>query len=190
MIPRKKNIFLVILLSLVTAMAVSASPTMSNCNKSFVVGGELPASDTTAAYIPEASQISEFYNSRLAAIGAEILEPPPDSTDFSTVGAKTLPPVPAALFMVLTGFLCVSLVKDRRVWLAALAGLLWAGQAGIHAIPQSALNISKKHIQRKSAVNNAWLNLVEDSCRLRSDIEGIQYIGLLQIGRASCRERV
>ncbi|MBA7625512.1 hypothetical protein ES703_32942 [subsurface metagenome] len=159
--------------------AISAAPTMSDCNKNFVATDVLPASGTHITDIPETSQITESSNSCLAAIGAEILKPPPDFTDFSPVGAKTLPPVPAALFMVLTGFLCVSLVKNRRVWLAALAGLLWAGQAGFQAIPQLASNISKKHIQQKSPVNTACLYRVEDCCRLRSDIEGTQYIGLL-----------
>ena len=178
----RKNInkLLIILLSLVTATAVSASPTMSDCNKSFIVRAVSPTSDAPAPYIPETSQINQSFNSRLAAIGAEILKPPPEFTDFSPVGAKTLPPVPAAFFMVLTGFLCVSLVKDHRLWLAALAGLLWVGQAGIQAIPQLAAHISSiKHIQQKSSANADWLHRLEDSCRLRMDIEGTQYIGLL-----------
>ncbi len=171
---------LVILLSLVAATTVSAHPTMSDYNKNFIVRAVSPTADVHAPYVPETSQITVFSNSRLAAIGAEILEPPPEFTDFSPVGAKTLPPVPAALFMVLTGFLCVSLVKDRRFWLAALAGILWAGQAGFQVIPQLASNISKKHIQRKSPVNTTCLYRVEDFYRLRSDIEGTQYIGLLR----------
>jgi hypothetical protein len=82
--------------------------------------------------------------------------------------------------MVLTGFLYVSLVKDCKVWLAALAGLLWAGQAGIAALPQLAAHLSsKKHIQQKSPVNTVCLYQFEDSYRLRSDIEGTEYIGLL-----------
>jgi len=179
-IPRKNNKeLLIILLSLIAATAVSAAPTMCGCNKNFVTGAVLPASNAHALYISETSQITKSSNSRLAAIGVEILKPPADFTDFLPVDAKTLPPVPAALFMVLTGFLCVSLVKDRRLWLAAIAGLLWAGQAAIQAIPQLAANISKKHIQRKSHANTACLYRVEDFYRLRSDIEGTQYIGLL-----------
>jgi len=176
---RKNNIIilLITLLSLVAATMVSAQPTMSDRNKSFVVCAVSPTSDASALFIPETSQITEPFNSHLAAIGAEILKPPPDFADFSTVGAKTLPPVPAALFMVLTGFLCVSLVKDRRFWLAALAGLLWAGQAGFQVIPHLAVNISK-HIQRKTHANTAC-PYREDLCRSRSDVEGTQYIGLL-----------
>ena len=176
---RKNNIILLItLLSLVAATMVSAHPTMSDRNMNFVVRAVSPTSDAGAIFVPETSQITEHFNSHLAAIGAEILKPPPEFADFSTVGAKTLPPVPAALFMVLTGFLCVSLVKDRRVWLAALAGLLWAGQAGFQVIPHLAVNISKKHIHQKSHANTACLYR-EDLCRSRSDVEGTQYIGLL-----------
>jgi len=177
----RNNKLLITLLSLVAATVVSAHPTMSDCNTSFVVRAVSPTSDVHAryTYVPETSQITEPFNSNLAAIGAEILKPPADFTDSQSPNAKTLPPVPAALFMVLTGFLCVSLVKDRRVWLAALAGLLWACQAGFQVIPQLASNISK-HIQRTSPTNIALIHHVEGLCRLRSDIEGTQYIGLLR----------
>jgi len=172
---------LIILLSLVAATAVSAAPTMSDCNKNFIVGAVSPASDAQLPYIPEASQITEFSNSNLASIGAELLKPPDDFTDSTPAGAKSLPDVPAALFMALTGFLCVSLVKDRRFWLAVLVGLLWAGQAGIQALPQLATHLSfKKHIQLKSPVSTVYLHQFENSGRLRSDIEGTQYIGLLR----------
>jgi len=176
----KNNKLLVILLSLVVATAISAAPTMCDCNKHFVAAAVSPASDAHVTYVPETSQINVPSNSRLAAIGKEILKPPADFTDSPPLGAKSLPPVPAALFMVLTGFLCVSLVKDRKVWLAVLVGLLWAGQAGFHAIPQLAAHISKKNVQRKSCFNAATLHQLEESCRLRSDIEGTQYIGLLR----------
>ena len=180
MVSGKNNKLLVILLSLVVATAISAAPTMCDCNKHFVAAAVSPASDAHVTYVPETSQINVPSNSRLAAIGKEILKPPADFTDSPPLGAKSLPPVPAALFMVLTGFLCVSLVKDRKVWLAVLVGLLWAGQAGFHVIPQLAAHISKKNIQRKSYFNAATLHQLEESCRLRSDIEGTQYIGLLR----------
>ena len=173
---------LIILLSLVATTAASAVPTTSDCNKSFVAAAVLPASDAHVTYVSETSRIIELSNAHLANIGVELIKPPADFTDSASVGAKMkiLPPAPAALFMVLTGFLCVSLVKDRRVWLAALAGLLLAGQAGFHVIPQLAARMSsKKHIQPKSPDNTACLYRVEDCCRLRSDIEGTKYIGLL-----------
>ena len=171
---------LVILLSFVVAATVGAAPTMSDYNKSFASVGVLPASGVLVSYIPETSQIGELSNSQMAAIGAEILKPPPDYTYLVPAETHTLPPVPAATFMVIGGFLCISLVKDRKLWLAAPAGLLWAGQAGIHVIPQLVAHISKQqHIQRQSPANTACLHWLEDSCRLRSNIEGTQYIGLL-----------
>ncbi len=178
MVSGKNNKLLVILLSLVVATAVSAAPTMYDCNWNFVTAAVSPASDAHVTYVPETSQINVPSNSHLAAIGKEILKPPADFTDSPPLGTETLHPH-AAVFMALTGFLCVSLVKDRKVWLAVLVGLLWAGQAGFHAIPQLVAHISKKNIKRKSLFNAAALHQLEESCRLRSDIEGTQYIGLL-----------
>jgi len=153
---------------------------MSNCNEHFAARAVLPTWQAHISFVHKTSHIIEPSNAHLANIGVELLKPSVDLTSSAPVGAKTLPPIPAALFMVLTGFLCVSLVKDRRLWLAALVGLLWAGQAGFHAIPQlAALMSSKKHIQRKTPDNTACLYRVEDCRRLRSDIEGTQYIGLL-----------
>jgi len=169
-----------VLLLLVMATAAKAGPTMSNFNESFVAGVVSPTSKSHIFFVRETSQITEPSNAHLANIGVELLRPPADFTNTSPVGAQSLPPVPAALFMVLTGFLCVSLVKDRRVWLGALAGLLWAGHTGIQAIPKLTAYISsKKHIQRKSHTNTVRLHQFEESLRLRSDIEGTKYIGLL-----------
>ena len=170
----------VVLLLLVMATAVKAGPTMSNCNESFPAGVVSPTSEAHIIFVRETSQITEFSNSHLANIGVELLRPPTDFTNSPPAGAQSLPPVPAALFMVLTGFLCVSLVKDRRFWLGALAGLLWAGQTGIQAIPKFAANISpKQHNQRKFHTNTVRLHQFEESLRLRSDVEGTKYIGLL-----------
>jgi hypothetical protein len=170
----------VVLLLLVMATSVKAGPTMSNFNESFVAGVVSPTSESHIFFVRETIQITEPSNSHLANIGVELLRPPADFTNSPPVGAQSLPPVPAALFMVLTGFLCVSLVKDRRFWLGSLAGLLWAGQTGIQAIPKLAAHISsKKHIQRKSHTNTVRLHQFEESLRLRSEIEGTKYIGLL-----------
>lgn len=171
---------LIILLLLVTATATKAGPTMSNYNESFAAGAVSPTSEAHISFVHKTSHIIEPSNAHLANIGVELLKPPADFTDSAPVGAKILPPIPAALFMVLTGFLCVSLVKDRRLWLAALASLLWAGQAGFHAIPQLAAYMSsQKHFQLKTPDNTVCLYRVEDCCRSRSDIEGTGYIGLL-----------
>jgi hypothetical protein len=84
--------------------------------------------------------------------------------------------------MVAAGFACISLVRDRKVWLAALAGLLWAGQAGMQALPQlaSQLSANVRGTEQQRAAGLAYPFRVEESSRLRSDIEGTQYIGLLR----------
>ncbi len=170
-----------VLLLLVMAMAAKAGPIMSSCNESFIAGVVSPTSEAHIIFVRETSLITEPSNSHLANIGVELFRPTTDFTNSPPVGTQSLPPVPAALFMVLTGFLCVSLVKDRRFWLGALAGLLWAGQTGVQAIPKLAAHInSKKHIQRKSDTNTVRLHQFEESLRLRSDIEGTKYIGLLR----------
>ncbi len=55
----------------------------------------------------------------------------------TAVSAGTFHPH-AMVFIVLTGFLCVSLVIDRRLWLATLTPPLKPGQSGFHSTPQLA----------------------------------------------------
>lgn len=120
--------------------------------------------------------------SSLVALGKEFLQPPPTLTGLSVSQGtvKSLPAVPAALLMVISGFLCVTLVKDRKVWLAVLTGLLWAGQTGIHALPQLATHFgSEKHITRKASTKCFSLYKFESSRRLRGELEGTGYIALL-----------
>jgi len=131
----------------------------------------------------ERVEITKYSDSHLAAVGAEFLKPPSVSsalTGSPAIHTKTLPAVPRALLLVLTGFLYVSLVKDRKVWLAAFAGLLWAGQTGIQAIPQLAVRLSHKNCsEQKLCAEVTYPHHFAISDRPRSDIEGTQYIGLL-----------
>jgi hypothetical protein len=93
---------------------------------------------------------------------------------------KSLPAVPTAILMVMFGFVCVSLVKDRRLWLLALTGILSVGHTGIQTLPQWFLRLTyRNHIHQKPFAPSACLYFTENSRRLRSDIDGSQYIGLL-----------
>jgi len=128
-------------------------------------------------------QADDTYNPYLARIGKELLDPPDEAADWNTIpaGARALPGVPAAIFMVLTGFLCVSFVNDRRIWLASLAGLLWLGQTGLSAIPQVASHLTgKKDVTQNHPHNLVGVGKGRYRHRLRSDIEDTQYIGLLR----------
>ena len=178
----RRNKWVVILLPLLIVTAAKAEPTVSNCSRSFVVSVVSPRSDAHISSVPEVTQIAESFDSHLARIADEFLKPPPAFTGSTAppVGTKSLPAVPGALLMGLTGFLCVSLVRDRRFWLAALAGLLWVGQTGIQAVPQLALSLShRNHSIRKFDAELTSPHYLENSNRLRSDVEGMGYIGLL-----------
>lgn len=177
MVSGKNGKLLIMLVSLVATTAAIATPTISDCNKNFAAAVS-PASVAHILDIHEISQITEASNSSLAVIGKEILKPPAEFIDSLPFETETLHPH-ATVFMALTGLLCVSLVKNRRLWLAALTALLWAGQNGFHSIPQLTSNIANKHFRRKTPANTACLHLLEDFCRLRSDIESTQYINLL-----------
>jgi len=178
----KKSFWLVVLLLFLTATAANSAPTICSCNRSVVDCAVSLSSDAHIAVVLEPRQITETCDSYLAAVAVAFLKPPAGLTDAAAPSAnvKSLPAVPGAFFMVLTGFLCVSLVKDRRVWLAALAGLLWAGQYGIQVLPQLAIWFRHtRQGQREFAPELTYPHWLETSHRVHSNIEGTQYIGLL-----------
>ncbi|MHC4083608.1 MAG: hypothetical protein ACYSWZ_00185 [Planctomycetota bacterium] len=176
----KRVNWLCVLLSVSVLTAANAAPTVSSYN-SGVVSAVSPTSNARITSMPEVIQFVELSDSHLSQAAAGFLKPPPAFTSSPTppVGAKSLPAVPGALLMGLTGFLCVSLVKDRRFWLAALTGLLWVGQNGIQTVPQLAMHFShRNHIDQQFDAKLTYQYNLENS-RLRSDVDGTQYIGLL-----------
>ena len=168
---------------LFAASVANAAPTITNCNRNVTDCTVSSTLDVHTPVVSEVTRITEYGDSPLATVAAEFLKPPAGFTDLavsSPIHVKSLPAVPGAIFMVLTGFLCVSLVKDRRVWLTVLAGLLWAGQAGVQALPQLALHLCHRtHTNQHFSARSTQFYLLEDTARTRSDIEGTRYIGLL-----------
>jgi hypothetical protein len=175
---------LLVSLSLLFASASIAAPTVSDYNRDVAAPTLSLISDTPHIESYEINQIGEPTNSHLASVAAEFLRPPVDSKSPASLSQpKPLPPVPGAIFLGLAGFLCVSLVRDRRVWLTALAGLLWLGQTGFAALPHLASHIrSKKQIQQSATGGQSliYVSQLNGSLRSRSDLEGTQYIGLLR----------
>jgi len=176
--PLYGNKILIIVLVLIAAVIANASPAATTC------GTVVPAAQQSA----DISVVLESYCedikpicSDLADIGRKLRTPPapftkPDKTD----SAESLPAVPHALLMALTGFICVSLVKDRRVWLTVLCGLLWAGQTGIQVLPQLAQHIKNSNHSKQREYENTALHFSDENySRCRCDIEGTQYITLL-----------
>ena len=154
MLPGKNGIILVALLLLIVT-TVEAAPTISHCDK-YIAGNTISQNHSKHIIVqpePETIQIDTALNSHLASIADDFLRPPVNLWDSSTESshAKSLPAVPGALFMALVGFVCVSFVKDRKVWLAALAGLLWIGQAGITILPQKCRLCFAHHLNKSWA---------------------------------------
>jgi hypothetical protein len=179
LVKRNKPFFISIVL--LAATAASGAPTVTIDNS--IAPTLQIVSDTRTVIVPT-EEVVGAVDAKLANLGREFLRPP---AGFAVLGdshsnnVKPLPAVPAAIFMVLSGFLCISLVRDRRTWLAALTGLLWAGQTGIQVIPQLAHQlIYRNHSQQQLSAELAYPHYLENSHRLRSDIEGTPYIGLLR----------
>ncbi len=117
----------------------------------------------------------------LANAATEFLKPPADFVQLSDrlpVGFMTLPTVPAAVFMVLCGFFCVVFIKDRRVWLVALAGLFWAGQAGINAIPKLVLRLAERNSSQPTQLSSSLY--IRNFSELPAYNEDTRYMGLLR----------
>jgi len=175
---------MVILLLFLGATAISAAPTINDSDgNTFLCAGSSDA-QVYPCYGPDISNITGLYNSHLDSISKEFHKPPVTKANLpnTSMEVKSLPATPKTLLMVLLGFLCVSLVKDRRIWLTALAGLFWAGQAGVSFLPQLAANVAgrgrSENLTSSHHINH--LNANKHPSRLRSDIEGTCYIGLLR----------
>jgi len=184
MVRSKKTKGMVLLLLFLGAAIVNAAPTINDSDGDTFLCAKTSGLHIYPDYRPGINHVTGLFNSHLDSISKEFHRPPVKNGELqdTSMGVKSLPPVPKTLVMVLVGFLCVSLVKDRRVWLAALAGLLWAGQAGVSILPQLAANITGRGRSEKqsSAHEVARLPGQKHPYRLRSEIEGTCYIGLLR----------
>ena len=180
---KKQNLCVASLLVFLLAVTADAAPSVGayTQQKQTVIS---PSTEVSIPCVSQSPQLIESANLDLARIGAEILTPSvgfTHSITSSRAGVKSLPAIPATFFMVLAGFLCVSWVKDRKVWMAAVAGLLYLGLAGFNAVPQLLPRLHTiRHIKQSSSSKAAaYLRELENSFRWRCDVEGTRYIGLL-----------
>jgi hypothetical protein len=173
------NRLLCITFILFTGAAVNAAPTVKQAEPFLMASVfAVDAPDTTACGV---ETFIEPADAQLAYIGRQLLQPPDqEALHAFSADVKALPGVPPAIFVLLVGFLCVSLVRDRRVWFAAFAAVLWASQAGLQAIPKLALRLTHRiHSARQVYTSLTCTSYLENSVRPRCDIDGTQYIGLL-----------
>jgi hypothetical protein len=185
---RTEKIFVLVILLLaglsdVSLAVVTASDTLSAaCNS-------LGQSEVFASSVNPSNEHDSSFNSSLADIGVELLKAPSADAAGKTVAIivgststyKLMPAVPTALLMVLTGFLSISLIKDRKVWLAAFVGMVYLGQIGITALPKVAENVKNAFKAHEISALLSHNGSQQDSgFRVRSEVEGTAYIGLLR----------
>jgi type IV secretory pathway TrbD component len=142
-----------------------------------------------SAVVDPTVELTGQIDSPLAAVGLELLKVPTvdaaanaiASVVKSTSNYKVMPAVPTAFLMVITGFLCISLVKDRKTWLAACVGLVCLWQLSLSALPKVAANF-KDAFMTSVSTSLVSLNVSEHDSefRVRSEVEGTRYIGLLR----------
>lgn len=168
------------LLLLALVIVVNAAPTVTPISAGTVTS-PAPDDGDTHVTLAEAPHFTDYSNSTISELAEKFLAPPDASAASIPDRAKTLPAVPATLLMVLTGFACVSLVRDRRVWIAALAGLLWAGQVGVQNLPKLAQRFAHTNHNARQASSSklARSRQLETFGRSRADIEGTRYVALL-----------
>lgn len=166
---------MVVLLLLLAPTLAVAVPTMSGRAEGFVAHALYPASDTYRHCGSDSSDTIGLISSDLAPLAAEFHRryvsfggsPAPAKV------AESLPPIPRALLMAVTGFICVSLVRDRRYWLGAFAGLLWVGQFGFATLPRVVSRLAgKKQAAQASSGAAICLSKGEHSRCLSSHAEG------------------
>ena len=178
----KRSKWLILLLSLVLVPVGNAGPTKTDCVFRHIYQCTSFHPLPHVCSCADVTDNIDIAESRLERIGSDFLKPPDDFTGSaqSTVPVQSLPAVPGALLLALTGFICVSLVKDYKLWLTAVAGLLWVGQSGFHAVPHLAMRLGHRmHNHRQFAAELMYPYYLQNA-RLRCDMEGSSYIGLLR----------
>lgn len=176
------NKTLCILLLLLVVSTAKASPIVISCTDT--LGDSFFCTDTLTTISCEAIDFVGPISSKLVNPTSESLKVPVYFVDLNiatTDYVKPLPATPTAILMVLTGFLCISLIRDRKVWLTMLAGLLWASQTGVQAVPQLVLRLGERvHPRSRVVAEASQLCLKSKITRPRCDIDGTRYIGLLR----------
>lgn len=131
---------------------------------------------------PAESDLNSYLSSQwqLKKIGNEFAKPIRILAPLQQT-AVDLPAVPATITLTICGFLCVSLVRDRRAWFALVAGILWLGSTGIHAIPELNNKLCSRissRISSPTGLNQPAVLISNDDVAGNSPIT--RFIGLLR----------
>ena len=130
-----------LLLLFILPAAAECAPTLVDRISSAVVGSAARSRVESIEFRLGTVSVAGGDYSPLAAVAVEFHKPSvryPGASSPAIV-TKSLPAVPGPLLMVVVGFVCVSVVRDRRTWLAVVTCLRWAGQSGFSLLPRVAL---------------------------------------------------
>jgi hypothetical protein len=132
------------LLLFILPAAAECAPTLVDRDSSAVVGSAACSRVRSLEFRLGPVGIGGGDYSPLAAMAVEFHKPSVRYPGVSSpaIATKSLPAVPGALLMVVVGFVCVSVVRDCRAWLAVATCLLWAGQSGFSLLPRVALRVA------------------------------------------------
>ena len=125
-------------LLLTVTSAVGAAPTIDSRANLTGVCAALPNLDRQIPVVASVTDFVDCGDTAFVAVADAFLKPnlalavPELSPDRHSAD---LPAVPPAMLMVILGSLCVILVRDRAMWLAAFSGLMWFGLTGIQLFP-------------------------------------------------------
>jgi len=137
---------LVLLLIVFWATCADSAPTFSSLDSGAEARGSCLGSVAKPELIPAIREITGRDKSRLAEIAGEFHRPTVrySSGEVTANAIKSLPPAPGTFVLVLLGFLSITLVRERKLWLAAAASVLWAGYAGFAVLPQLASHLGPR----------------------------------------------
>lgn len=174
---------LTILLCLLIAASAQGIPTIRNCDTQFASCHPYQSPGPRDLPGLEVSEPFDGHDFPFSVAGAAVLEPRSGSgypAAASSVRVRPLPAVPQTLLMVLAGFLCISLIRDRRAWLGAFVSLLWLGQAGFSVLPRvHSLLRSGKQVD-PSVSNSSFLFAPEGLYHLCAGTSDTRYTDLLR----------
>ena len=182
MLKSTKNNGLILLLSLLLLSTAKGAPTLTDCKSkytscSFLLHKNICIFSNQQKY-PGLTAKNNYEN----YLAVEFRKPPasPSGLQASTTNIKSLPSIPDALLMALGGFLCVSIIKDRKFWIAFLTSLLWLGQSGFTILPYLVSHFAhQKPIEQKQKPNTTCICKYGGTTHTRNDVKDTKYIGLL-----------
>jgi len=132
---------------------------------------------------PGICELAQPANSVMAE-AARVFFQPPDvpvrSAGLQSDHVKNLPAIPGAVLMGIVGFLCVSLVRDRKVWVAVFVGIIVLSQVGVKTLPKLTAHLARGKLNDRQAATVAANPIrLDHSFNWLNDLEDRHYIGLL-----------